>query len=102
MTALAGTLLALTFDQMADPGIAPSRLNAKVIREALVRQAVVQNSWPKAQMNITIVWDVVAQGLSRRSRRSRSSPTLTPSVTPCGSWTANRNARSRIQPPMAE
>src|SRR4051812_8091960 len=59
ITALAGTRFALTFDQMAEPGIAPSRLNAKVIREALVRQATVQNSWPQAEMNTTIECDVL-------------------------------------------
>ena len=36
-----------------DPGIAPSRLNAKVIREALVMQAVVQNNWPAAEISRT-------------------------------------------------
>ena len=38
--------------------MAPSRLKAKVIREALVRQAVVQKSWPAAEMNTTIECDV--------------------------------------------
>src|SRR3954454_3714783 len=45
MTALAGIrVVGLTFASQAEPGMAPSRLKAKVIREALVRQAVVQNS----------------------------------------------------------
>ncbi|MEO6704103.1 MAG: amino acid permease, partial [Jatrophihabitantaceae bacterium] len=35
-----------TFDQICEPGIAPSRLNAKVIRDALVRQAMRQKNWP--------------------------------------------------------
>src|SRR3954464_2372355 len=55
MTAFAGTFFAVTFDHSADPGMAPSRLNAKVIREALVRHAVVQNSWPAAEMKMTIM-----------------------------------------------
>ena len=32
-----------------EPGIAPSRLKAKVIRDALVMQAVVQKNWPMAR-----------------------------------------------------
>ena len=40
ITALAGTRLASTLRRKREPGIAPSRLNAKVIRDALVRQAV--------------------------------------------------------------
>ncbi len=39
---------------MREPGIAPSRLNANVIREALVRQAVVQNSWPAVEISSTM------------------------------------------------
>src|SRR5215207_3712190 len=58
ITALTGTLLAFTLDHMAEPGIAPSRLKANVIREALVRHATVQNSWPQAEMNTTIECDV--------------------------------------------
>ena len=46
MTALAGTLLRVHLRPEREPGMAPSRLNANVIREALVRQAVVQNNWP--------------------------------------------------------
>jgi hypothetical protein len=33
-----------TVDHNRDPGMAPSRLNANVIREALVRHATVQNN----------------------------------------------------------
>ena len=52
MTALAGIRVrGLTFDRKLDPGIAPSRLKAKVIRDALVRQAVVQKSWPAVEIN---------------------------------------------------
>ena len=35
--------------------MAPSRLNAKVIREALVMQAIVQKNWPTAEMKSTNV-----------------------------------------------
>lgn len=44
MTALAGTLLALIADQSWWPGTARSRLKANSILDALVWQAVVQNS----------------------------------------------------------
>src|SRR4051812_42187254 len=44
-TALTGTLEpGLTFDQRREPGMAPSRLKAKVIREQLVMHAAVQKS----------------------------------------------------------
>ncbi len=46
MTALAGTRLGVSADQRFEPGIAPSRLNAKVIREAEVMHEVAQKNWP--------------------------------------------------------
>src|SRR3954451_7597314 len=70
MTAFAGTLVAVTFDHSLEPGIAPSRLNANVIREALVRQATVQNSWPHAEIAITIV----CQDFPRDCPRMTSDP----------------------------
>ena len=53
ITALAGTLLGVHLGPSLEPGIAPSRLNANVIRDALVRHAVVQKSWPAAEMSRT-------------------------------------------------
>ena len=53
-TALAGTFAAVTFDQSFDPGIAPSRLNANVIRDALVRQAIVQKNCPAVEIASTV------------------------------------------------
>ena len=41
-TALRGVPFALTFAQTRAPGTAPSRLNAKIIREVEVMQAVEQ------------------------------------------------------------
>src|ERR1700753_385168 len=35
------------------PGIAPSRENANVIRDALVTHAIPQNSWPTTEIRIT-------------------------------------------------
>ena len=40
-------------DQRLDPGIAPSRLNANVIREADVMQEVAQKNCAEAEMNST-------------------------------------------------
>ena len=89
-TALAGTLVVgLTLASQREPGMAPSRLKAKVIREALVRQAVAQKSWPAVEMSRT-----------RKCQPSGSAwPKITstapkPSVTPSASWTAKRNASS--------
>ena len=55
MTALAGTRLAVSFDQCSEPGMAPSRLNAKVIREAEVMHDVAQKNCADAEMNSTNV-----------------------------------------------
>src|SRR3981189_2440251 len=50
ITALNGTRSLLTLLHRRQPGIAPSRLNAKHMREALVRHAMPQNSWPTVEM----------------------------------------------------
>jgi hypothetical protein len=91
-TALTGTRLeGLTFDHSREPGIAPSRLKANVIREQLVMQAAVQNSWPAVEISRT-----------RKCQPSGSAwPKMTsmpppPLVTPAGSWTAKRKASSRM------
>src|SRR3954454_7609666 len=47
ITALNGIRLELTRLQSRHPGTAPSRLNAYIIREALVMQLMPQNSWPQ-------------------------------------------------------
>ena len=65
ITALAGTRLALSFDQCCQPGTARSRLKANVIREAEVRHDVAQNNWAEAEMNSTSV----AQSLPSDSRK---------------------------------
>ena len=97
MTALAGTLFALTADHSRWPGTARSRLNANSIREALVWHAVVQNSCPAVEMNSTtathpelIAWLKIA---------TTAPPALDTSST---SWTAKRNDSRTIQPPIAE
>ena len=44
MTALNGIFRALTRLQIRDPGTAPSRLNAYIMRDALVMQLMPQNN----------------------------------------------------------
>ena len=50
ITALNGIRCWLTRLQIRHPGTAPSRLNAYIIREALVMQLMPQNSWPMTAM----------------------------------------------------
>src|SRR5215218_7545710 len=52
-TAFTGTRLALRADHRLEPGIAPSRLKAKVIRDADVMHDVAQKNWADAEMNRT-------------------------------------------------
>ena len=102
MTALAGTFVGVDLRPQREPGIAPSRLNANVIRDALVRQAVVQKSWPNAEMrDHERVRSPRPEGLSE-DHVGRVVADVEPSVTACWSCTANSRASSRIQPPMAE
>ena len=53
ITALAGTRFGVSLDHRCEPGMARSRLNAKVIREAEVRHDVAQKNWAEAEMNST-------------------------------------------------
>src|SRR5690625_399501 len=96
-TAFAGTLLLETFDHSFDPGMAPSRLNAKAIRDALVRHATVQKNWPAAEINKTVPCQPWGKAWLKITFTSPP-----PAVTPAGSCTANRNDSRMIQPPMAE
>src|SRR5436305_8616483 len=50
ITAHSGTRLAFTRRNSAHPGIPRSRENAYQVRDALVRPAAPQNSWPTVQM----------------------------------------------------
>ena len=90
-TALAGIrVVGLTLTSR-EPGIAPSRLNANVIREALVRHAVVQNSWPAVEISSTRKCQPWGEGLAEDQRR-RAPP---PAETLAGSCTAKTKASSR-------
>ena len=55
MTAFAGTLVAVRADQRLEPGIAPSRLKANVMRDADVMHDVAQKNWADAEMKSTNV-----------------------------------------------
>src|SRR5262249_31966077 len=97
MIALIGVPLRSRRVQIRQPGTAPSRLNANVIRDMLVTQLIPQKNCPIVEMMMTAlkkpdesaVWKMYAE----------KPPAL---VSPSGSFAANRNARSRIQPPTAE
>src|SRR6476646_9338104 len=54
ITALAGTRLAVSAAQRLDPGTAPSRLNAYVIREADVMHEIVQKNCPTVEIRSTV------------------------------------------------
>src|SRR3954453_10049595 len=59
MTALNGMRLASTRLHSRDPGTAPSRLNAYIMREALVMQLMPQKNCPTTQMiRMVLVHDV--------------------------------------------
>jgi hypothetical protein len=92
-----GTRLALSLDQWACPGTAPSRLKAKSIREQLVMQAMVQKNWPTAEMSRT-----VAPQWEERAWAKITATPPPPAVTLASFWTAKRKARSSTHPPMAE
>ena len=96
-TAFTGVFALLSRAQYLAPGTAPSRLNANSMREAEVRQAVVQKSWPSVAISRTLP-DM--NGVSAWSKMTCTPPP--PADTAAGSCTAKRKASSRIQPPMAE
>src|SRR5262245_28673344 len=95
--ALTGVPLRSTLDHNRQPGTAPSRLNAYVIRDMLVTQLIPQKNWPIVEMMMTAlkkpddraVWNIAPE----------KPPALLMAST---SVAANRNASSRIQPPIAE
>ena len=99
-TALTGTRWLLTFDHSRPPGTAPSRLNANIIREQLVRHEVVQYSWPIVEISMTILNAPLDSAVAKMPVTAK--PSTAELLTASGLCTANRKASSRIQPPMAE
>ena len=89
-----------TFDKIVThyfPGTKLDTTTVKSIRVVLVMQATVQKNWPAVEMNSTRL----AQFFVSACRKIGYTPPP-PAVTPPSFWTANRKARSRIQPPIAE
>src|SRR5437764_2153102 len=97
ITALNGTRSLFTRRNTYQPGIARSRENAYQVREALVRPAMPQNSWPMVQMSSTAfaaaeLSDVVIIGIDP--------PPAVEMAFTCVD--ANISARSTNQPAIAE
>ncbi len=67
------------------------------MRDALVWQAVVQNSWPAVEISSTMPTHL--ESIAWLKMVATAPPPL---VTPSTSCTANRKVSSRIQPPIAE
>src|SRR4051812_19256655 len=87
ITALNGIRFWLTRLQIRQPGTAPSRLNAYIMREALVMQLMPQNVWPTTQKMRTAFTHAVDIALS-----SRAIEVPPPSVTAAGLLAANVSA----------
>src|SRR5437763_17050352 len=97
ITALKGTLWALMRRNSAHPGIPRSRENAYQVREALVRPAAPQNSWPTVQMIST---NFAAQELRPVSITGIEPPPnllIAPTLV-----AANSSASSTAQPAIAD
>src|SRR3954447_12448040 len=97
-TALAGTSLPLSLDHRRQPGTAPSRENAKSMREADVTADIPQNSWPPTAMASRISAHVLESAWSSTVVAAN----VPASATSLRSVIANVNARIRTYPAMAE
>lgn len=90
-TALAGTLRVDTLDHSRDPGMAPSRLKANVMREQLVMQATVQKNCPAVEMTRIVPAHPVE---SASVKMTGAKPPA--SVIVWGSWTAKTNESNKM------
>src|SRR5258708_5277628 len=81
------------------PGIAPSRENANVIREALVTQAIPQNSCPTVEIRITAFAAAELSAVVKIVSAGNADAPIVDSLLFC---TANVIASSTIQPITAE
>ena len=97
MTALNGTRSRFTRRNRFQPGIARSRENAYQVRDALVKPAAPQNSWPTVAIRIT---SFAAHESSAEVKMTVEYPA--PSSIALTFVAANRNDSSRTQPMMAE
>src|SRR3954470_20231277 len=97
MTALNGMRLALTRLHRREPGTAPSRLKAYIMREALVMQLMPQKNCPTTQMiRIVFVHDVDIA----LSKTANTVPP--PSLTALVSLAVNVMASRTMYPAIAE
>src|SRR5262249_27907076 len=97
ITALNGIRFWLTRLQSRQPGTAPSRLNAYIIRDALVMQLMPQNSWPQTAMISTNLTQPRSIAFSNTANRVPP-----PSETLSTSAAANVIASSTTQPISAD
>src|SRR3954468_2991462 len=91
MTALNGIRLSLTRLQIRQPGTAPSRENAYIMRDELVMQLMPQNSWP-----ITAMIRIALTQLVPIALRNTAGAPPPPLVTAAGSAAANVTASRRM------
>src|SRR3954452_487039 len=97
MTALNGIRFSLTRLQIRQPGTAPSRENAYIIRDELVMQLMPQNSCPMtAMMRIALTQLVL---IAARNTAGAPPPPL---VTAAGSAAPKATASRRVEPIVAE
>src|SRR5919201_867016 len=97
ITALNGTLSALTRRNKAQPGIPRSRENAYHVRDALVRPAAPQKNWPTVAIRIT---SFAAHAFIELVKIVPTKPALL--LIAFTSVAANRNASSSTQPIAAD
>src|ERR1700694_4491457 len=100
-TAKVGVPFLLSLDHRRQPGTAPSREKASVIREALVRQAMPQKTWPMTEIRITAFAAAVDSAVTKTAREVPCDATL-PALIPLTSVAAKVIASSTIQPIAAE
>src|ERR1700735_5285988 len=81
------------------PGMAPSRENANVIRDALVTHAIPQNSWPIVEINSTPLAAALLSAVSRIATAGKPALEIA-EMWDC--WTAKVSASSRNHPITAE
>ena len=96
ITALKGTRSRLTRRKIAQPGMPRSRENGYQVRDALVRPAAPQKSWPMVAIRIT---SLAAHGSSALSKMANTVPAPVHGST---SLAANRKPSRTNQPISAE
>src|SRR3984957_4142350 len=98
-TGYVGALWGPSRRQSLCPGIAPSRENANVIRDALVTHAIPQNSCPIVEISSTPLAAALVSAVSRIATAGKPALEI---AEMWDFWTAKVNASSRNQPITAE